>query len=55
MKDVCKSCKYSKPKSDEYCYCVKYGCPIRYGRTYCISYEGDDHVHEEVRQQKDRS
>ena len=39
MKCVCKDCKYAKPRDKEYCYCVKYGCNMRYGREYCISYE----------------
>lgn len=39
MRDVCNSCRYAKPYSQKYVNCVKYGCPIRKGRTYCISWE----------------
>ena len=39
MKEVCRDCKWEKPKRDNYCYCLKYGCDIRYGRTYCVAYE----------------
>lgn len=42
MKDACKSCRYHKPYMPDYCKCVKYGCPIRYGRTFCISWERDE-------------
>lgn len=49
MRQVCRSCKFSKPYSNDYCKCVKYGCPIRYERGYCISY-----VPEEVRKSESR-
>ena len=48
MKDVCKICKHEKKKSAEYCYCLKYGCPIRYGRIYCQSWEKAENEHEET-------
>lgn len=44
MREVCRDCKYSKQKNRDYCYCVKYGCPIRYGRAYCISWERSEKV-----------
>lgn len=53
MKDVCTDCRYSKPRSEDYCYCVKYGCNIHYGRIYCISWERDEH--EQVRSGKGTS
>lgn len=53
MRDVCKDCKYEKPKQPDYCYCVKYGCPIRYGRTYCISWERNED--EQVRKQENNA
>ena len=40
MKEVCRDCGHAKPYSEKYCNCTKYGCPIRYGRTYCVSYNG---------------
>lgn len=49
MRQVCRECKYSKPFNNDYCKCVKYGCPIRYGREFCISYEP-----EEVRKSESR-
>ena len=39
MKQVCRDCEFSKPKTQDYCYCVKYGIMMRYGRIYCVSYE----------------
>ena len=39
MREVCYDCKWAKPKTNEYCYCVKYGCPIRYGRAFCVSFD----------------
>lgn len=51
MKEVCHQCKWSKHKNDDYCYCVKYGCPIRYGRLYCVSFdrrENDEEVSRRV-------
>lgn len=52
MKDVCKCCKYQKPRSPDYCFCVKYGCQIRYGRVHCISWERSEKL-EQVRQPED--
>lgn len=46
MRDVCKDCRYAKPYSNDYCNCVKYGCPIRYGRAFCISWERDEREQE---------
>ena len=40
MKNVCKSCKFSKDKG-EAVYCVKYGIIIYQPRMYCISWERD--------------
>lgn len=39
MRDVCKECSNEKPKSAGYCYCLKYGCDIRYGRFFCVGFE----------------
>ena len=44
MKDVCMECRYRKPKSKDYLYCVKYGCPIHYGRVYCVSWQSEEKV-----------
>lgn len=54
MKDACKSCRYEKQRSPDYCYCVKYGCPIRYGKVYCISWERNEKS-EQVRKPEDRA
>ena len=49
MKEVCPCCKFEKRYLATHCWCVKYGCPIKYGRTYCISYEPKEVREHEIR------
>ena len=53
MKCVCHSCEFAKPRNENYCYCVKYGIMMRYGRIYCVSY--GKRKNEQVRESEDRS
>ena len=51
MRNVCDSCRWQKKRLGGEWNCLKYGIPMKYGRTFCVAYERGKN--EQVREQED--